>query len=130
MQLRDTKLAWAAAGIFAVGTAAGWSTPRLIKTLDAPTRTTEGVATQTSIPTQPIPPATAPNYREIVARNRSAVVGISSVEEVKAASTPFQLRVHSSGTRLKTKTRSFDSSVIYRDLQRRCRCALRARASL
>jgi len=92
MQLRDTKLAWAAAGIFAVGTAAGWSTPRLIKTLDAPTPTTEGVATQTSIPTQPIPPATAPNYREIVARNRSAVVGISSVEEVKAASTPFQFK--------------------------------------
>jgi len=90
MQPRANKLAWAAAGIFAAGTAAGFSTPRLIRTLDAPTPAAVQAKSPAAAVTQPIPAATAPNYREIVARNRSAVVGISSVEEVKASSTPFQ----------------------------------------
>jgi serine protease Do len=98
MQIRNTAVALSVAGIFAAGTAAGWSTPRLIRTFDAstsPTASTETaapIAPEATAPAQPVPVLGAPNYREIVARNRAAVVGISSVEEVKAASTPFEFK--------------------------------------
>jgi serine protease Do len=98
MQLHNSTIACAAAGIFVAGSAAGWSTPKLLRRLDAPTspatstQTSAAVAPIETAPAQPVPPVGAPNYREIVARNRAAVVGISSVEEVKAASGPFEFK--------------------------------------
>jgi serine protease Do len=105
MQLRNTTLACAAAGIFVAGTAAGWSTPRLFKTFDASipnagaasvptaadtaTPAARAVTTAATGPAQTVPPISAPNYRAIVAQNRAAVVGISSVEEVKSSASQF-----------------------------------------
>jgi serine protease Do len=70
MQLRTRTLVWSAAGLFAVGTATGLSAPTLLQSTGTPT-------TGTAL-SQIIPPATAPNYRAIVARNQAAVVGITT----------------------------------------------------
>ncbi len=88
MQIRATTLACAAAVLFATGTAAGWSAPALISTLNASTQTADLSAPRATSPPEALLPAGAPNYREIVARNRAAVVGISTVTEVNAASGP------------------------------------------
>ncbi len=83
MSLTSTRIAWAAAGIFAVGAVSGWAAPTLLRTSQA----TEPVANvaNTAAPT-PIPPATAPNYRAIVAQNQAAVVGVSVDGRTKVSS--------------------------------------------
>ena len=79
MQLRTRTLAWSAVGLFAVGTATGLSAPALLH-VDA----TQAAASPSGSPAasgtvpQAIPPATAPNYRAIVAQNEAAVVGITT----------------------------------------------------
>ncbi len=91
MQLRATTLVWAAATLFAAGTAAGWATPELMKTFNSspePSGVTRPGATEINHQGEPVPPANAPNYREIVARNKAAVVGISTVSESKTTGAP------------------------------------------
>jgi serine protease Do len=68
MQLRNTTLVWSAAGLLAVGTAAGLSAPTVLHA--GASASTSGAA--------PVPMITAPNYRAIVARNQAAVVGITT----------------------------------------------------
>jgi serine protease Do len=63
MQIRNSGLAWSAAGLFALGTATGLG------------------AAQTS---HPIPPISTPNYRAIVAQNEAAVVGVMAAGTLKA----------------------------------------------
>ena len=85
MQLRTSTLVWFAAGLFAVGTGTGLSGPTLLKSAGTPTA---GPALSDSnhaiAPAQIIPPATAPNYRAIVAGNQAAVVGITTAGIVSA----------------------------------------------
>ena len=90
MQIRPSTLAWTAAAVFVIGTATGWGTPHLMRTVEASaTPALTSPATETNTP-GPVAPGAAPNYREIVARNRAAVVGISTVSEQKADNTtPF-----------------------------------------
>jgi serine protease Do len=64
MQIRNSGLAWSAAGLFALGTATGLG------------------AAQTP---RPIPPISTPNYRAIVAQNEAAVVGVMAAGTLKAA---------------------------------------------
>ena len=74
MSFPSRKLAWAAAGVFAVGAVTGWAAPALLRT----SQSAESVATTASVVAPgPIAPATAPNYRAIVAQNQAAVVGVS-----------------------------------------------------
>ncbi len=84
MQLRNRTLAWSAAGLFAVGTAAGLSAPTLLHAGASPAA--EPVAANsTASSAQPIPLITAPNYRAIVARNQAAVVGITTAGPMNTA---------------------------------------------
>lgn len=76
MSSQSLKLAWAAAGIFAVGATAGWVVPSLFHPASAG-ETGGTPAAVASAGTAAIPPAAAPNYRAIVAQNRAAVVGVS-----------------------------------------------------
>jgi serine protease Do len=79
MQFRTRTLVWSAAGLFAVGTATGLSAPTLLQSAGTPTTGTAlGDSNHAIAPSQIIPPATAPNYRAIVARNQAAVVGITT----------------------------------------------------
>ncbi len=80
MQRQSKKLAWAAAAVFAGGVASGWSAPLLLHGAAA-AEPAPGVA-----PGAPIAPATAPNYRAIVAQNEAAVVGVSVDGHEKVAS--------------------------------------------
>ena len=86
MTLRANKAAWAAAGIFTVGAVTGLTAPQLLRT-GALTQTSVPAPTAVSIPATggPIPLATAPNYRAIVAQNNAAVVGISVTGDMKVA---------------------------------------------
>src|SRR5580704_9522108 len=79
MPSQTRKLTWAAAGIFAVGAVAGWSAPALLHVAQA-------ADTSPTAAMSPIPPATTPNYRAIVAQNQAAVVGISIEGRMKVAS--------------------------------------------
>jgi serine protease Do len=79
MKPYTSVIAGAAAGVFALGAATGWMAPAVLGTAHADT-----VATAT--PQGPIPLGSAPNYRAIVAQNRSAVVGIISAGEMKVSS--------------------------------------------
>jgi serine protease Do len=72
MPVQSRKLAWAAAGIFAVGAVSGWAAPALLRTSQ-----TADHPTATDAPPAAIAPVSAPNYRAIVAQNQAAVVGIS-----------------------------------------------------
>ncbi len=81
-------VAGAAAGVFALGAAAGYVAPGIFRSAQAadtaaiaPTAS----ATTAAAPSGPIPLGTAPNYRAIVAQNRSSVVGITVAGELKAA---------------------------------------------
>ena len=79
MQLRTRTLVWSAAGLFAVGTATGLCAPAFLESAGTPTTGTAPADSNHAIaPSQIIPPATAPNYRAIVARNQAAVVGITT----------------------------------------------------
>jgi serine protease Do len=80
MPSQTRKLTWAAAGIFAVGAVAGWSAPALLHVAQA------ADTSPTAAVPAPIPPATTPNYRAIVAQNQAAVVGISIEGRMKVAS--------------------------------------------
>jgi S1-C subfamily serine protease len=85
-----STVALTAAGVFAAGTAVGWTAPGLVKTLD--TRPTASTVTPANTSdSTPIAPITAPNYRAIVARNKAAVVGIAAVSQRKTdETTPFK----------------------------------------
>jgi serine protease Do len=75
--------AGAAAGVFALGAAAGWMAPTAIKSAHA-----ADVGVSAPAPTdspQPIALGTAPNYRAIVAQNRDSVVGITIEGEMKTS---------------------------------------------
>jgi len=69
-------------GVFAVGAVTGWSTPNLLHTAAAAPLAASAVPA----PNTPIPLATAPNYRAIVAQNQAAVVGISITGVMKTGS--------------------------------------------
>ncbi len=90
MRSANRLIAGAAAGVFAVGAAAGWMAPTAFKGAQA-----ADAAESTPAPASPPPIAlvTAPNYRAIVAQNRDSVVGITIEGELKAAadqpSSPF-----------------------------------------
>jgi serine protease Do len=86
--------AGAAAGVFALGAAAGWMAPSALKSAQAadagaPAPSTASAPLSASAPgsaSQPVPLGTAPNYRAIVAQNRDSVVGITIEGEMKTAS--------------------------------------------
>src|SRR6202789_1583776 len=78
MQLRTRTLVWSAAGLLAVGTATGLSAQSLLQATASPTVASAVSDALHPAPSQPIPMITAPNYREIVARNQAAVVGITT----------------------------------------------------
>jgi serine protease Do len=75
--------AGAAAGVFALGAAAGWMAPGAFKSAQA---ADFGVSASAPADSQPIALGTAPNYRAIVAQNRDSVVGITIEGEMKTAS--------------------------------------------
>src|SRR5271168_2543434 len=79
-------VAGAAAGVFAVGAAAGWMAPAIFKSAQAADAPAVASAPAATAPSGPIPLGTAPNYRAIVAQNRSSVVGITVAGELKVAS--------------------------------------------
>jgi len=86
MQLRTRTLVWSAAGLFAVGTATGLSAPALLESAGTPTTATApGDSNHAVAASQIIPPATAPNYRAIVARNQAAVVGITTAGPINTS---------------------------------------------
>lgn len=91
MQLRNRTLAWSALGLFAVGTATGLSAPTLLHVAASPTgdvasdNSTSPATSAAASPAAPIPLATAPNYRAIVARNQAAVVGITTAGPMNTA---------------------------------------------
>lgn len=84
MQLRTRTLVWSAAGLLAVGTATGLSAPSLLQSAAA-VPAAPGDSSRTPAASQAIPPATAPNYRAIVARNQAAVVGITTAGPMPTA---------------------------------------------
>jgi serine protease Do len=78
MSGQSRKLAWAAAGVFAIGAASGWALPAFLHNTAAAAAAPPGAAAPASaaVP-EPIALMTAPNYRAIVAQNEAAVVGVS-----------------------------------------------------
>jgi serine protease Do len=80
MQLRNKRMIWSAAGVFALGAVTGLSAEALSQHTDVP-----GAAT----PVAPLPAATVPNYRAIVARNGAAVVGITTEGPMRTAMPRF-----------------------------------------
>jgi len=97
MPVQSKKLAWAAAGIFAVGAVSGWGAPALLRVSQATdvqatdVQATVGQATGGSVnavaaATGPVAPGSAPNYRAIVAQNQAAVVGVSIEGRMPVAS--------------------------------------------
>ena len=84
MRSHRPLVAGAAAGLFALGAAAGWMAPSAFKSAqaaDAPASESAPMSVS-----QPIPLGTAPNYRAIVAQNRDSVVGITIEGEMKTSS--------------------------------------------
>ncbi|HTB27657.1 MAG TPA: Do family serine endopeptidase [Steroidobacteraceae bacterium] len=79
--------AGAAAGVFALGAAAGWMAPTAFKSAH-PADTVMSAPAAADVP-QPIALGTAPNYRAIVAQNRNSVVGITIEGEMKVSSQQF-----------------------------------------
>ena len=78
MSVPSRKLAWVAAGVLAAGVTSAWLAPSLFHSAQAADSAPAAVSV-------PIAPATAPNYRAIVAQNRAAVVGVSIEGRVKVA---------------------------------------------
>jgi serine protease Do len=87
MSVKIRQLAWAAAGIFAVGAVSGWSAPTLLRVAQA--AQPSAASTPAPASSAPIAMGTAPNYRAIVAQNQAAVVGVS-VEGRMNVSSPQQ----------------------------------------
>jgi serine protease Do len=82
MSSKSRNLAWAATGIFALGATSGWAIPSLFHPAHADDSVSAAVSAAvapgtSSVAPGAIAPATAPNYRAIVAQNRAAVVGVS-----------------------------------------------------
>jgi len=77
--------AGAAAGLLAIGALAVWMAPTVSRSARADTVMGAAAESQTA-PPGPIPLTTAPNYRAIVAQNRTAVVGITTAGETKVSS--------------------------------------------
>jgi serine protease Do len=100
MQIRVSKLAWSAAGLFAVGTATGLSAPAWLQSVgaagDGPAPTPSSAAGETS--THLIASVGAPNYRAIVAENKAAVVGITAKETPVSNTRPWANEGPSDGT--------------------------------
>lgn len=80
-------LAWAAAGLFALGGVTGWTAPSLL-------HPTAAAGTAAAAPVAPaaanaypsaIPPGTVPNYAAIFKHNQAAVVRITTVGETPVA---------------------------------------------
>jgi serine protease Do len=90
MQLRTRTLAWSAAGLLAVGTATGLSAPALFQS-NAGTAGAAAAPAAAASSFQPVPLATAPNYRAIVQRNQAAVVGITTAGPMDTSSREFNL---------------------------------------
>ncbi len=88
MQIRTSKLAWSAVGLFAVGTATGLSAPALLQVKDTAADGAPAGASAPSGESRLIPTIPTPNYRAIVAQNQAAVVGITTAGEVKTAAPP------------------------------------------
>jgi serine protease Do len=86
MRTRTRLFTGAAAGVFALGAAAGWMAPPLLRSAYAATVLGATEAAAPASQSEPIPLGTAPNYRAIVAQNRDSVVGITTEGEMKAAS--------------------------------------------
>jgi serine protease Do len=84
MKSPQSLLAGAAAGVFALGAAAGWMAPTAFKSAHA--ADTVAAAPMAMDSPQPIALGTAPNYRAIVAQNRDSVVGITTEGEMKVSS--------------------------------------------
>ena len=84
MRSRRPLFAGAAAGVFALGAAAGWMAPTALKSAHAADVATSAPAAADA--PQPIALGTAPNYRAIVAQNRDSVVGITIEGEMKVSS--------------------------------------------
>jgi serine protease Do len=81
-----TKLfAGAAAGVFALGAAAGWMAPAILRSAHAAEVATSSAPPTAPAVSAPIPLGTAPNYRAIVAQNRDSVVGVTVSGEVQVA---------------------------------------------
>ena len=81
-------VAGAAAGVFALGAAAGYVAPSIFRSAqaaDTAASAPTASATTAAAPSGPIPLGTAPNYRAIVAQNRSSVVGVTVAGELKVA---------------------------------------------
>jgi serine protease Do len=76
MQLRTQTMVWSAAGLLAVGAASGLSAQALSQHADSPASVSAAA---------PLPPATVPNYRAIVASNGAAVVGITTEGPMRTA---------------------------------------------
>jgi serine protease Do len=76
MQLRNKTMIWTAAGVFALGAVTGLSAEALSQRTDVP---------DAAAPAAPLPAATVPNYRAIVARNGAAVVGITTEGPMRTA---------------------------------------------
>ena len=79
MQLRTSTLVWSAAGLLAVGAAAGLSAGAQSQSAPAASQAlTDAALSRSSI----IPLISAPNYRAIVSGNQAAVVGITTAGEM------------------------------------------------
>jgi serine protease Do len=75
--------AGAAAGVYALGAAAGWMAPTLKSAHAADVGVSAPIAPSSA---QPIALGTAPNYRAIVSQNRDSVVGITIEGQMKTSS--------------------------------------------
>lgn len=86
MQFRASTLSWSAAGLFAAGALAGFSSLTVLHTANAePVTAASGTPATSASATAPIPTIGVPNYRAIVARNQAAVVGITIAGEIKTS---------------------------------------------
>src|SRR5579859_52354 len=88
MQIRSSTLIWSAAGLFAVGTVTGLAANTLPRYMSQPVAASPADGTAAAPSAAPVPPTNAPNYREIVARNQAAVVGITTAGSVDASRGP------------------------------------------
>jgi serine protease Do len=86
MHAHTRSLAWAAAGIFAVGAVTGWTAPALLQVgAAAPAANVAAAVNTTPAMVPAMVPGGAPNYRAIVAANGASVVGITTASALPVA---------------------------------------------
>jgi serine protease Do len=87
MPIRTRRIVLSAAGLLAIGTAAGIAAPGLFPPKDSAANGAPfaGASAAASAHSDPIPVMSAPNYRAIVERNQAAVVGITTAGAVDAS---------------------------------------------